>query len=325
MEPLLSGAAAEALGIISVNKDADVLRSTTVVDDEVNQVFMSKYPSIFQGVGKKKNYQVKYHIDPTVPPVASPKRTIPYHLEPQFDKEVEIMEKAGVIEDHEGPAPWISNPVLVPKPDGGLRFTIDMREPNKAILDTGLPIPKPEDIRKEFVGCKFFTKMDFKTAFHQLELDEESRVLTVFPHKGKLKRHTRLSMGTKPASGELNKALRPLFSGIPEAHIVHDDLVVATATEDEHFAALDRVLQVIAEANLTLNPGKCDFMKKSIHFWGMIISGEGVTPDPSKVQALREATRPENKAELICRFCACCNPTPNLFPNSLRKQRNFGN
>ena len=110
------------------------------------------------------------------------------------------MEEAGVIEDHDGPAPWVSNLVLCPKPDGGLRVTVDMREPNKAILDTGLPIPRPEDIRKELVGCKYFTKLDFRTAFHQLELDESSRYLTVFHHDGKLKRHSRLTMGAKPAS-----------------------------------------------------------------------------------------------------------------------------
>ena len=62
------------------------------------------------------------------------------------------MEREGVIEDHVGPAPWISNLVLAPKEDGGIRVTVDMREPNKAILDTGLLIPKPEDIRKELAA-----------------------------------------------------------------------------------------------------------------------------------------------------------------------------
>ena len=65
-----------------------------------------------------------------------------------------------------------------------------MREPNKAILDTGVPILKAEDIRAELHGCKIFSKLDFRTAFHQLELDDESRYLTVFVHKGKLKQHT---------------------------------------------------------------------------------------------------------------------------------------
>ena len=46
------------------------------------------------------------------------------------------MEEAGLAEDHDGPAPWVSNPVLAPKDNGGVRVTIDMREPNKAIQDT---------------------------------------------------------------------------------------------------------------------------------------------------------------------------------------------
>lgn len=127
----------------------------------------------------------------------------------KLDKEIEKMEWEGVIEDHVGPAPWISNIVLAPKDDCGIRVTVDMRGPNKTILDTGIPIPKPEHIRKEFNGCNWFSKLDFETAFYRMELDEESRCVTVFPHNGKLKRHTRITMSAKPASGELNKTLLP--------------------------------------------------------------------------------------------------------------------
>jgi hypothetical protein len=34
-------------------------------------------------------------------------------------------------------------------------------------------------------------------------------------------------MGVKPAQGELNVALQPLFANIPQAHLIHDDLIVA--------------------------------------------------------------------------------------------------
>ena len=303
VEPLLSGPASEALGVISFHGDIGVRRSGSDEVDPAIQVYMIKYPSIFTGVGKMKGVKVKFHIDHTVPPVACPIKPVPYHVQPKLDRAIQKMEEAGVVEDHEGPAPWLSNLVLAPKDDGDLRVTADMREPNKAILDTGLPIPRAEDIRKEFVGCIFFTKLDFRTAFHQLELDEESRILTVFPHNGKLKRHTRLTMGAKPASGELNKALRPLFNNLPQVHIIHDDLVIATADEEEHEEVIDNVLAIIEEANLTLNPDKCLFKRKKIPFWGMTISGDGVHPDTDKVQALRDATHPESKSELMSFLC----------------------
>ena len=302
VEPLLSGAASEALGILTFHGDCNV-RRVPAADDPTSQVYINKFPSVFSGVGKMRDVKVKFHVDESVPPVARPMRHPPYHLEAQLNREIKKMEEAGVIEDHDGPAPWVSNLVLCPKPDGGLRVTVDMREPNKAILDTGLPIPRPEDIRKELVGCKYFTKLDFRTAFHQLELDESSRYLTVFHHDGKLKRHSRLTMGAKPASGELNKALRPLFNDLPAVHIIHDDLVIATTTNREHEEMVLLVLERIAAANLTLNPAKCIFKQKEIPFWGMIVCEAGVRPDPQKVQALRDATHPESKAELMSFLC----------------------
>ena len=306
VEPLLSGAASEALGVISFHGSTDVRRTEECDEEEkdpVKQVYISQFPSLFSGVGKMNNVKVKFHIDPSVPPVARPKKTTPYHLQSKLDKEIERMEINGIIEDHEGPAPWISNLVLAPKDDNDIRITLDMREPNHAILDTGLPIPRAEDIRKELAGCKYFTKLDLASAFYQLELDEQSRYLTVFHHKGKLKRYTRLTMGAKPASGELNKALRPLFNGLAAVHIIHDDIVIATPTLAEHEDVTIEALQILHSAGLTLKSKKCLFHRREIPFWGMIIGEDGVRPDPRKVEALQNATRPESKSELMSFLC----------------------
>ena len=56
-----------------------------------------------------------------------------------------------------------------------------------------------------------FSKLDFKSAFWQLEPDPDSRHFTVFRANNKLYRYTRLIMGIKPAQSELNAALRPIF------------------------------------------------------------------------------------------------------------------
>ena len=136
-----------------------------------------------------------------------------------------------VIEDHTGPITWISNPVLVPKPDGNLRITVDLRQVNKALEDPHLPIPRVDDILPMFSGKKIFSKLDLKTAFHQIELDEASRHLTVFRAGDKLKRYKRLAMGSLPASGELNKRLHPVLAHIQSAEIIHDDIVIATTDQ----------------------------------------------------------------------------------------------
>ena len=63
-------------------------------------------------------------------------------------------------------------------------------------------------------------------------------------------------MGVKPAQGELNTALQPLFSDIPQAHLIHDDLIVAASSAKEHNDAIKKVMEVISAAGLTLNPDK---------------------------------------------------------------------
>ena len=66
-------------------------------------------------------------------------------------------------------------------------------------------------------------------------------------------------MGIKPAQGELNMALRPVFAHIKNVFLIHDDLIMATETMEEHLKVIEAVMEAIKNAGLTLNPAKCLF------------------------------------------------------------------
>ncbi len=106
-----------------------------------------------------------------------------------------------------------------------------------------------------------------------------------------------------PVSGELTKALRPLFQHLKEVHVIHDDIIIATSNDEEHERILNLVLQIIEASGMTLNINKCMFHKSQVPFWGMLVDGDGVRPDPEKVKALKFATRPLNKHELVSYLC----------------------
>ena len=241
-----------------------------------------------------KNHQVKLHVDSSVKPVACPARPIPYHLKERVCQEINKMIEQDVIEEHPPtePAPWVSNAVIAPKPNGAIRMTLDARHVNKAIQASNLPIPRQEDIKAKLSGANVFSKMDFKSAFWQVELHPESRYLTTFHANDKLYRYKRLTMGVKPAQGELNMALQPLFAHIRHAHLIHDDLIVATKTDAEHQIAITAVMESINNAGITLNPSKCMFGAAEIEFWRLRIGSAGVRPDPAKVEAINHITPP---------------------------------
>ena len=62
-----------------------------------------------------------------------------------------------------------------------------------------------------------------------------------------------------------------------------DDVLVHERTTKEHNERLDRVLQKLEEAGLTLNRQKCHFSKPQVKFLCQIVDKEGVCPDPDKV------------------------------------------
>ena len=51
-------------------------------------------------------------------------------------------------------------------------------------------------------------------------------------------------VGSKPASGELTKALLPIFQPYSEAHVIHDYVIIGTESLDYH-----DVFNSILEAN----------------------------------------------------------------------------
>ena len=89
-------------------------------------------------------------------------------------------------------------------------------------------------------------------------------------------------MGVKPALGELNTALKPIFTHIPNVYLIHDGLIIAAKTFNEHNLALEEVMKAIDQANLTDNPKKCSFGKMEIAFWEMIFSSSGILDETPK-------------------------------------------
>ena len=312
-EPILSGTAAVNLGIIQFTNVPPIYKPINMINtrmdkahQEIIQNILAKRSATCSStLGKHKYYQVRLHIDPKVKPVVTPPRPTPYHLTGRISKAIDEMIANDVIEEHPvgDAAPWISNAVIVPKPNGSLRVTLDSRNINKAIISSNLPIPRQEDIKAKLGGSKVFTRLDFCKAFWQLELQPDSRSVTVFNSNNKLYRYKRLTMGLKCAQGELNAAMMPLFRHINDAHLIHDDVIIASTDIKQHIHAIDEVLASIEQAGLTLNTDKCQFGMEEIKFWGMIVNAGGVQPDPEKVDALVGLEPPKSKDELFSFLC----------------------
>ena len=79
-----------------------------------------------------------------------------------METELERLERLDIIEKVEGPTPWTSPIVVVPKSDGEVRICVDMREPNQAIKRTKHPMPTLDDLISDLNGSTVFSKLDLQ-------------------------------------------------------------------------------------------------------------------------------------------------------------------
>ncbi|GAB1601043.1 hypothetical protein Ahia01_000382500 [Argonauta hians] len=272
------------------SQDLRLLTTVNKIDGDVE----SHYQDVFTGLGKLKDQLIHLHIDTSVQPVAQRYRKIPFHMRKQLDEHLDREIELGVIEKATGPTPWVSPLVIVPKPKSPnkIRVCVDMRAPNKAIKRECHNMPTFDELATLLSGAKFFSKLDLNQGYNQLELDEESRYITMFAtHRG-LYRFRRLNFGVNSAAEVFQEAICQALNGLPGVTNVSDDILVFGKDQQSHETNLRGVLQRLREKNLTLNRDKCQYMKPSIEFLGHIFCADGMQPCPNKLKQIAEIPAP---------------------------------
>ena len=187
---LLSSNTAQELDLVTfnLNKITEQKSKTQKINDKNIQNLINKFPVVFNSVGKLKDHTVKLNIDDKVIPIAQPRRRIPFHVRDKVKDAIEKLEKEGIIErvPENQPTLWVSPVVAVPKSDGTITLCMDMRMANQAIQRACHLIPTVEDISLDVNQAKYFTKLDLSQAYHQLLLEEQSRIYYDFQHSSQI-------------------------------------------------------------------------------------------------------------------------------------------
>ena len=77
-----------------------------------------------------------------------------------------------------------------------------------------------------------------------------------------------------------------------------DDIMVVSRTFEGMIANLSKVLERLLSAGLKLKAKKCSLFRKSAEHLGQVISSEGATTDPRKIEAIRNMSPPVNVGDL---------------------------
>ena len=269
---------------------------------------------------------VQHHIELTdkTPFKERYRRIAPAQFE-EVRKEIDDMLSCGAIQKSR--SPWASAVVLARRKDGRLRFCIDLRKLNERTIKDAQTLPRIDESLDTIGGSKFFSSLDLKAGYWQVEMDEESRPYTAFT-VGPLGFYecVRMPFGLTNAPSTFQRLMETCLEDINLKFCVIylDDIIIFSKTLMEQIDRLDAVLQRLARDGLKLKPEKCFLLQRKITYLGHIVSEHGIEAEPRKQEALDKWPTPKTVRD-IRSFLGFANHYRRFIPNYAKVARPLNN
>ncbi|GJV78599.1 putative reverse transcriptase domain-containing protein [Tanacetum coccineum] len=172
-------------------------------------------------------------------------------------------------------SPWGAPVLFVQKKDGSMRMCIDYKELNKLTIKNRYPLPIIDDLFDQLQGACYFSKIDLRSGYHQLRVQEEDIPKTAFITRYGHFEFTIMPFGLTNAPAIfmdlMNRICKPYLDKFVIVFI--DDILIYSKSEEEHEAHLKTILDLLKK-------------EKFIHV------------DPSKVESVKNWKTPESSTEI---------------------------
>ena len=281
------------LGLVKLNYNIQVQPTKITSTKQLQE----EYRKQFQGLGRLPgNYTL--HIKPDSTPKIHAHRRAPIQLRDQIKAELQRMLELDVIKPVTTPTEWVSSLTYVMKANGSIRMCLDPSDLNKALKRGQHHIPTMEELSYKFSGAKYFSKLDARSGYWSIVLDESSQLLTTFNTPFGRYCFKRLPFGLSVSQDLFQAAMDDGLRNLPGVVSIADDIAVFGTTEEEQDRNLKMLMERAKKINLVFNGEKCQIKQTEIPFFGNICTSKGVMPDPKKVQAITDLKAPSSKTEI---------------------------
>ncbi|KAL0361047.1 UNVERIFIED_CONTAM: Retrovirus-related Pol polyprotein from transposon.6 [Sesamum radiatum] len=176
--------------------------------------------------------------------------------------------------------------LLVKKKDGGWRLCVDYRYLNKLTIKHNVPIPVIDELLDELHGAKYFSKIDLRSCYFQIRMKQEDIPKTSFiTHSGHYE-FLVMPFGLCNAPSTFQAPMNHIFELylIKFVLVFFDDILVYSKEWGLHLTHLRKVLSLLRQHQLYAKQRKCSFAQQQVDYLGHVISVNGVSTDPQKVE-----------------------------------------
>ncbi|GBG60384.1 hypothetical protein CBR_g4342 [Chara braunii] len=197
-------------------------------------------------------------------------------------------------------SPYGAPVLFVRKKNKDLRLCIDYRKLNVQTVKNAGPLPRIDDLLERLGGAKFFSKLDLKSGYHQLEIRQEDRYKTAFKTRYGHFEWLVMPFGLTNAPTTFQAAMTTEFRHMLDRFVLIylDDILVYSRSLDEHVEHLRTVLERLRQAKYKANRDKCEFARQELEYLGHYVTPQGICPLADKIEAIRVWPEPTNTTDV---------------------------
>ncbi|KAL2243530.1 UNVERIFIED_CONTAM: Transposon Ty3-G Gag-Pol polyprotein [Sesamum indicum] len=226
----------------------DIMKvSPGVLDVTVVREFPDVFPNELPGLPHHR--EVNFEID-TIPR-AAPISIAPYRMAlselKELKKQLEELLNKGFIQL--SISQWGAPVLFVKIKDGSMRLCVDYRQLNRITIKNKYPLPWIDDLLDQLKGATIFSKIDLRSGYWQLRIEEDSIPKTAFRNRYGHYEFVIMPFGLTNAPAAfmdlMNKTLQSFLDQFMIVFI--DDILIYSSNLEEHEQHLQTILQIMRE------------------------------------------------------------------------------
>ncbi|GJR80307.1 putative reverse transcriptase domain-containing protein [Tanacetum coccineum] len=156
---------------------------------------------------------------------------------------------------------------------------------NKLAVKNRYPLPRIDDLFDQLQGSSVYLKIDLRSSYHQLRVQEEYIPKTAFrtPYGHYEFQVMPFGLTNAPAvfMDLMNRVCKPYLDKFVIVFI--DDIMIYSKSKQEHEEHLKLILELLKKEELYAKFSKCEFWIPKVQFLGHVIDSMGIHMDPADV------------------------------------------
>ncbi|GKB81406.1 putative reverse transcriptase domain-containing protein [Tanacetum coccineum] len=286
------------LANVNTKETEDKSEKKRLEDVPIVQDFLDVFPEDLPGLPPTRQVEFQIDLIPGTAPVArAPYRLAPFEMK-EFSEQLKELFDKGFIRPSS--SPWGAPVLFVKKKDRLFRMCIDYRELNKLTVKNRYPLPRIDDLFDQLQGSSVYSKIDLRSGYHQLRVQEEYILKTAFRTRYGHYEFQVMPFGLTNAPvvfmDLMNRVCKPYLDKFIIVFI--DDIMIYSKNKQEHEEHLKLILELLKKEELYAKFSKCEFWIPKVHFLGHVIDSQGIHVDPVKIESIKYWASPKSQTEI---------------------------